>query len=544
MKRITTPLIFFIFLFVLLHACKRKEFDFDKLTTSEWNPNIAVPLVKANFDVYDILARTNDSDLVVIDPNSGFIALVYKGGVFSLDANEVVELPPQNASFQYGLNSQQTIDFNAGFSIQFQETEDLQFNPNFGVRLTEIKFLAGSLNLAINSEFPTDASIEISIPGLSQNGQSFQQTINLNYNGSTPITDNLNIDLTGMTLDLTQNTAGGFNNINIEYDINLNANSSGTLVGNESVDINFGLNNLSFEYARGDFGQQQVALDNDSIDIKIFGDVFGGYFEFTDPTLKLEVVNTFGFPIELDIQNLISINTQTNVTTPILLNGFQNPFIINHPTTLGTSASTNLLLDRNNSNINELTTPSPKILTYDLEGTSNPAGPVPNFDNFITNNSRFFINSELQLPLEGFAYGFYIQDTLEVDLTDDIEEVESVMLRLNFTNGFPVDLDAQLWAVDSNFNYLDTLLVGADVRLVPSGIKNSDGRVTSPTNKITDITIDRNRIPNVFKAKYIIVRADGQTNNGTNPNPDIVKFFDDNKIEFRLGMQVKGRVGF
>jgi hypothetical protein len=540
---LSKSLLFCLMFLFIISSCKKDDFNMDKLTSSDWNPNIAVPLVKATFDVYDVLARTDSSDLVVIDPATGFIALVYKGGIFSLDANEIVEMPNQNFNSTYGMTGQQIVDYNLGSPVTFSQNGNYTFSSNFGVKLTEVKFEMGSLTFDLSSSFPANSSLRIRIPSLTLNGVAFDETIQFNYSGNVPITRTLTKDLSNYILDLSASTPGNFNDLQVNYTVTVSS-SSNVLNGTENIQISTNLTSLAYEYARGDFGQQLVGADDDSIMVKIFNQVIDGYFEFTNPKARLSIINTFGFPIRINLSNIASTNTQTNVITPILLNNFQNPFTINHPSTMGASAVTNVQIDKTNSNITDLITPAPKILSYNLQGTSNPAGAVTNFDNFITKNSRFVVESELELPMEGFAYGFYILDTLDINLSDDIQEIESVMFRLNFTNGFPVDLEAQVWFVDSNFVVLDTLLTSADKRLVPSGIKNSQGRVVTPTNKITDITYDRSRIPNVFRAKYIIIRADGETNRGANNPPDIIKIYDNDRIDFRLGMQVKGKIGF
>ena len=68
---------------LIFFASSCKKLEFDKIAQTAWNPNLAIPLAYADFGVYDILARQDSTDLVVIDPSTGAIALVYKGEIAS-----------------------------------------------------------------------------------------------------------------------------------------------------------------------------------------------------------------------------------------------------------------------------------------------------------------------------------------------------------------------------------------------------------------------------------------------------------------------------
>ena len=73
-------------------SCVKDNFDFDKLTGTEWNPNLAVPLIYSSLSIADMLAKQETQGLVTVDADN-FCTLVYKSNLFSLVAGELIEIP-------------------------------------------------------------------------------------------------------------------------------------------------------------------------------------------------------------------------------------------------------------------------------------------------------------------------------------------------------------------------------------------------------------------------------------------------------------------
>ncbi len=527
--------LFVLLLMVFALSCRKNDFDFSRLKTTEWNPNIALPLVNASYGVYDILANVNNNDLVVINPNTGFIALVYRGELFSFKPSDIFSF--SNQYFQYQLQLDPISSANLGLGQNITGTLNNTFEFNFtdnDVEIKEIKFKGGTLKLDFSSSFQNDVNLEVSIPNLTLNNQPFTRTVNLNSTNNVYIEL---VNLNGYKFNFNPINEGVFD---VKYQIV--GNTQNTVNGSESVTFKLGFENLEYRHAIGKFGTLQVLSDRDSLNLRIFSNVFNGDFQFTNPTVSLLTENSFGIPLELKIEELKSINLNNNLTTSVLLSNFTNPYSISSPTTMGFVTEDLRIIDKNNSNIKTVISPTPQLLYLQMGAYSNPSM-GSNINNFITDESLLKIDVELSLPLEGYAYGFYILDTVVVNISQNIDEIESVLFRLNITNGFPVDLDAQLYFTDENFIIIDSL-VNETVALIPSGITNQQGRVITPTNKITDIVITKEKVPNIFKAQYIIIRADANTTNSPSTPPFNVRFYDDYKLELKLGMQVQGKILF
>ncbi|MEK6616115.1 MAG: hypothetical protein AABZ32_08405, partial [Bacteroidota bacterium] len=88
-------LLFMAIIVFTISSCIKDNFELDKLVKTEWNPNIAVPLVYSSLTVQDILTKGDQQGLIVVGSDN-FCTLVYKGNLFSLLASDLLNLPNQS----------------------------------------------------------------------------------------------------------------------------------------------------------------------------------------------------------------------------------------------------------------------------------------------------------------------------------------------------------------------------------------------------------------------------------------------------------------
>ncbi|MFK8038581.1 MAG: hypothetical protein AB8B74_09855 [Crocinitomicaceae bacterium] len=531
------PIFQFLLIVLLIGAtqsCKKlsKYSDPSLIAPSSWDPQLAAPIAYADFGVYDILARTDSSELIVIDKNSGQIALVYKGEVISVKAEDIISLPEinhqiTNSTADLGLPSVPSFSGNASL----QTNQEVTFPVASGIEFHTVVFKSGTIALEFTSDLKHDITITISFPYLLKNGIPLSATLTGNYTAG-PITISGSIDLTDVTGSFTN--AGSTVNT-LVMDLHTSIDGTGEEIdGSETIVMDAAVTNPTYRNATGYFGQQDLGNYADSILIKIFNTSTQGYFELVNPKVKLEMINSFGFPVEIVLSNLKSINVNTGTELP--LTGFANPIEIGSPTILGESKTTVLELNNTNTtNISSVISPAPKYFYFEVAGTANPLGPGSNL-NFVQDTSRFKINAELELPLEGFGYGFEVTDTVEFSFNEDASQIESIGFRLIVNNGFPVNLDANITFVDENYQPLFSLTDDFDL-VVASGEINTSGEVVSRTQKITDLVADEAEIGLLKNAKHILLNAKMETTNGT--NNEVIKVLDYYRIGLQLGMKVK-----
>lgn len=515
-------------------SCRKlsKYSDPSLIAPSSWDPQFAVPIAFADFGIYDIMAQTDSSDIVIIDKNSGEIALVYKGEVVSVKAEDIISLPNITeqitiSSTDLGLPSVPSFSSN----ISLQSNQATLFPVANGLEFHTVEFKSGMISVAFSSDLKHDITIDITFPYMLKNGLPLTTTLVGIYGGGTVIA-NGTIDLTDVTGNFTN---AGLTVNTLVVDVHTNINGTGQeIIGSESIVLEASISSPAYRNATGYFGQHDLGDYADSILIKIFNTSTQGYFELVNPKIRLEMINSFGFPVQIALNNLQSINVNTGTVLPLV--GFTNPLEIESPTILGESKTTVLELNNSNTtNISSVISPAPKYFYFEVAGTANPNGPSGNL-NFVEDTSRFKINAELELPLEGFAYGFEVTDTVGFSFNEDVSQIESIAFRLIVDNGFPIDLDANITFVDANYQPLFSLTDGFSL-VVASGEINTDGEVITKTKKITDLEANSSEILLLENAKYIFLNAQMKTTNGT--NSEVIKILDYYKIGLHLGMNVK-----
>lgn len=518
---------------ILAIALSCKKQDLKKIAGFNWNPDLAVPIGYADFDVYDVLAHTDSSDIVIINPLNGEIALTYNAELASFDVSAFLQLDDYSEQFAISAGNLGAVAIPAfSGTLAYSTTEDVDFPMTNGVELHDMIFEDGTINLNITNNFRHDIDVTLTFPDIELGGNPVVRTMHIDWAGTVPNSASSTIDLTDAHVDFTANGTS-VNRFRVDIDVTMTGTGQ-PVAGTESLSIDMGLNALEFRNALGYFGQQSIDTGGDTINIKLFNtNTTTGTFTLTNPTLTFTIDNSFGIPIDLHIDDLKSVNATDGTEYP--LTGFPSTLSLNVPATPGGTATTELELNTSNTdNLDVIITPTPKYLTYDVSASLNPDGPTSNL-NFVDRNSRFILKGELLLPLEGYAYGLTFTDTMDFTFSADADQVEEAMFRFNCDNGFPVSFDAQAIFVDENYAPLFSLF-DAPERLIQAGVIDGTGKVISASQKITDILLDDDQIELLDRVKYVMIVGTAQTNE---PQETVVKFFDTYKISVKLGMQLK-----
>lgn len=507
--------------------------DFSKIAGVKWDPNLAAPIGFAEFDVYDVLSASDSSNLVLINQTTGEIALTYDSEIASFNGASVIPLTDVNQTFSLGLPD---LGLAAGASYSLTTTasnqEKLTVPLTNGIEIHDLVFLDGDLKLDINTTLRHDIDLDIRFIDLKSNNTIVKRNIVLDYSGTTPQTATRTIDLQDVKADFT---AGGTatNELRISFDATIKG--TGQPIGNnEKIDIGVSLTNLAFKNATGYFGQQLLASQVDTIDIKIFNkNTTQGTFELTNPMLNFRIENSFGIPIDINFGTMKTVNTLTGEEFVLGLNN--STLSLNEPAAMGQTATTILALNKSNTtNLSTIISPTPKLFHYGISATANPAGQTSKL-NFIENTSKFLLKCELRLPLEGFAYDFTLSDTIPFSLDADVNKIESAMFKLNISNGFPVSFRSNAVFLDKDYKPLFTLING-EQELISSGKINAQGKVVENVTKVSDIKLSEAQIQQLGGVKYVLLTGTAET---TQPKETVVKFYDSYKISLKLAMQVK-----
>ena len=140
--------------------------------------------------------------------------------------------------------------------------------------------------------------------------------------------------------------------------------------------------------------------------------------------------------------------------------------------------------------------------------------------------------------LEGSLKNFVFQDTILFKF-QEVEELQSLGLKLFFKNGFPIETKVQVYFADSLGYVLDSLL--QDNVILASAQIGSNGRVTSSTEKNTEIIYPEEKILRLKKVRKIYVKGVTTTVEGGNKN---VKIYSDYKLDLKIAGRAKLKFKF
>lgn len=507
-----------------------------------WSPDLAFPLVFSTLTAADIITNVDTTNIYLV-ADDNFVTLIYRNVVFSKTINDLFKIPnaiPFADSRQ--LSSSEVSDFNSNGFVNAPFTGDHTFDLDTTASVAQLEFVeffdGSTMEIALVGDFLAEGSVTVSYPELTLSGIPLSHTFNFDNTTGIGLSQTASKDIAGYRLVLGAPTA---NNLEVNYAFSL---TGGSVDESNSIQAISLLSNSRIGLTEGNFGQLDLEVAPDVVDIDILDNQQEGEINFIDPRLKITMKNSFGMAMEGTINQLRAIGDgaqfidvdYTSVTSStFIIDGGANPGDTN--TVEWYFTGTQNVDPGANSNIDLVVNANFEDLVYDLDASTNPAGGTPT-PNWATANSALEVTADLELPFWGTAENFTIRDTIDFPIGDAEEFRDNIieaLLRVNTLNGFPVDGKLVLHFTDSLYNITTSVLNNGEL-LVRSGTIDGSGRVVSATNENNDIILNENRIDAVFGAKYIILDA---IMNSTNGGQTPIKIYDDYDLVVNLGFQVK-----
>ena len=269
----------------------REYFQASSVQLADWPKELGIPIINTEISTARLIDRLDDGELQVPIDADGRVSLWQTGQLFSIQANEIVSFPDTGNSL--------TIPGLIVLASPVRTTEQYAFNAPNGMKVEHLDLRSGEAYLRLSSAFSKPGNVRVEIPALSNGVTSYDETLafDTSSGGVLSVTEKV-VDISGYSFDFTQATPA-YNRFN--YDITLSMDGALPKFS-DSLILEFGYRNLSFTFMDGDFGQQIVSLDEDSIFMPLF-DAFGeGSVLFNDLEFEFEIINSFGFPVDIDFE--------------------------------------------------------------------------------------------------------------------------------------------------------------------------------------------------------------------------------------------------
>jgi len=533
-----TILVLSVCLLFALSACV-KDLKLKKIAGIEWNPEFAVPLVYSSITAKDVMVASYNGGSITEDSDH-FITLVYRGNLLSLKASDFIQFPDQTASNSLALTALSIAALNGTGSINLPFSQNFTINTvNGSSRIDTMYLKSGLFTISVSSDIDNNGSIAISIPGATKNGIPFSATLPLNFTGTSPVTSTVSVDLSGYRI-VTVAPTPPENQLQIDCNMTFTA-ASGSAATGDQIQFKESFSNLQFSKLFGYISQPLLSPNADTVLVDLFNNSLGGgSFTLADPKFRIIISNSYGLPILANFGVFQAFNqNRTPSTYSILGAGIPNPLPIGSPTQdqIGQSVVTSFELNKDNSNIVNIINNTPPYVIYQINAIANPAGVAPpSAPNFMLDTSNFKVDLEIEMPLYGTAKGFTVQDTVDSFTFEDASHLDYLLLRSNIDNGFPCDIRIQVYFTDSLYNKLDSLVTGSDQIIMAAAPVDANGKVSAPSSKITDVVMEKDRITKLKNMKYMLVKADAQTNDNGQTN---VRIYTDYALSVKLSADAK-----
>ena len=530
-----------LLLSIILFSCNKGE-QVD-LSTLQTYHNVAIPLISAEIDVEDMLQ--GDTGNIISTGNNGELFLAYVTPTTTINAGEIVDIPDQ--SFSVSVNpAPSTLPVFTG-SVNFQDTNVNAFSFFNGEELTSIVFSQGILTINIVNDLSHEVVLSITIPSLVDDlGNSYNDNLVANANNSAVTQANLS----NYTFDLTKG-ANGYNDMVVYLDVTINGSGSPINVS-DNLSFSFSMDNLEFEAIYGDLKYQQFDLGSVPLEIDIFKNSENAIdFLLTNPEIKHTIQNSFGFKANMGMQQMYYEDLQGVFLADILYDSSASgnlqaaPFYfptIQQPIVEGDSVTSILSMNASNSSIDQLINATPKQIISNPVVVVNADSTITN-NNFVLSSSEISVSTEITLPLEGYAGGWQMGDTIPFDFkVDELytseTEISEAVIKFVTTNGWPLEVTFTLKLLDSAYNELSSIADSTVV--IQSGNLDANGRVESSSVTITELACDEGCVDNLNETKHVILLVTASTSDYNNQQS--VKIYNDYKLGLSMALLISGRI--
>jgi hypothetical protein len=509
-----------ILLSFIVFSCKKLELN--TISTSFWNPKLAVPIAYGSFTINDILKQADSIDKYLDVSKRPMLQLSTSQSIKGFSLLNAVKIPPFNSlpkqtiySFDKVKSSLPTINLfansNAGKRIdfgsiikmfdskaQFSQSVPLDFSTgdlpsNF--RVDKLKFAKGKIKIDIEEGLPFKTVLKFSFNDIEKEGKL--------------LIDSLVYDpLVNQTLELNlANCIADFSKDSLYFkidEITIITNTTGKIEEQDKLILGVSLTDIEFDYLEGYFGQLAVPALKDSLVIDQLKDL-KGKFGITNPSLTFTVTNSFGVPVQLDFTKF----QLKRKTTPKTLDIKIKSFVINSPESKYKPAVIDTLsLNASVENFDKLLSSETEQLNFEANVIVNKPGDIAGKPNFITSSSSISIDANITVPLTGYVSGFTFEDTSDISLPIDM--LKSLQLKVIYKNTLPVDIDAKITFLDVNNNPIKDA-TGAVMNILSS---SSDKLIKSPSLMYDDKTksyiLEEKNIASVPEQSFSILLKESQ----------------------------------
>ena len=321
---------------------------------------------------------------------------------------------------------------------------------------------------------------------------------------------------------------------NISY---LNINSDNSI----SIDYDYDVEQIpASTYFNGVYSGPLMAvnynLDRQTYELGIGKEISFDEFYIAAPRATIIIKNYWDVPVKFSFTEFNYYPKENSTGIPATGAFITQPHDINRPIVPAQFAVTELVMDTSNSNIDDIVSSVPHH--FSIAGVIQTAsGGTFSVNPGTTDSVKLKVNVPLDVRLKNLA----LNDTLKFDATSnlgsDTSKLASVKLNLVFDNGFPIDINAQVYFADAQYKILDSIS-STEIKVITAQVSNG---IVSKSVKTTSMYNIQDKKKQAFlNASYFIIRY--KFNTAGNTTGQTVKFYSNYKVKLNAGALVKLKI--
>ncbi|REJ83586.1 MAG: hypothetical protein DWQ44_03140 [Bacteroidetes bacterium] len=513
-----------VLILLLFHSCS-KEYD-----KPRWDVSVIGPLVQAEIGIGNLIA-----DSITSIQGDGSVHILYERSFYDFNLDSIYEVPdtiiPKVITWPFV-----TSTINPGFPF-FSNNNNVLLGLS-GVSLNELRVRSGIIRVEMINTLPSKIIYTYTIPGAVKNGTAltFTQTVDEAGPGG-PGRFIMDIDLSGYSVNLKGSTNSSFNTI--YYNVQAVSDPSGTAFtvnfNDTVINIMTSIIDMEPSYARGYLGQNFIR-ESSSENIGIGGLIKDGMIKLDSMNLDIFIDNYIGADARIKFNFLESVNSRSSASVPLnaptmIGNVININRAIENPVTGQAPIKSSRVFSLNNSNSNLISFIEniPDRINYEAEIEFNPLGNISSYNDFVYSDYLVEGRMKLSMPLRFAAENLMLADTQKMELGTftDFDNAGETRLKLIVENGFPFDIELQLFVLDEQRNITDSLLGPGLVRKANTDLNYI---AVSPILSEFDVFADSRRRDILKNGKYLGIR--GRFN--TPDYSQLIQIYSHYKLKLRL----------
>ncbi len=527
-----------VIIIIVTSSCLKEPIDdIQAIKGFKAAPTWALPVINAEAGLKDFVGAIDDGVNLGTTPDK--VLLLTFISADSLPQQNLFNLPQVSDNVIFSMTPPAIALFEAlGAFEQEVTTEEKLVLPNSAYAERAI-VKKGSITANVQSSFKHDCKVYITYPGITKNGIPLIDSFIIIYNGSTQ-TINRVTDLVGYEVDFTKN---GATNNTLEYTVKANitrnlanpVSTTDNITATETIKLD--------EYSRieGYFGELDLLTLDEVNVLSLFDKNVEGQVFVNNPKLFIDVTNTVGMPITGKVKEIF-VTSGSGIKVPIILDQFADTFSVNYTTTIGQSAKTQYIIDKTNSNIDEILSTAPQSIKYVIDFTANKGNkPTPNI---LYDYSSIRVGSFFEIPFDAKIFNYVVESNAPFNLSNIDGDLDTANFRVEFAEVFnnikstiPLNGFVQIYFEDSITGTIYDSLYNTPF-VMPGAKIDATGSVIAPSEELVNSYIDGDKFNRIKKSNRYRLRVRLRTSED-NGNLPFVRFYEDQKIKMKVGFKTK-----